>query len=73
MVTHKTDPLRRDTDGDSLSDKFEVDHGLDPNSGSSDGTHRDDGVKTSQTLPESAMSRQLRDESNVAQPKKYRR
>ena len=68
VVTHKTDPLRRDTDGDSLSDKFEVDHGLDPNSGSSDGTHRDDGVKTSQTLPESAMSRQLRDESNVARP-----
>ena len=68
VVTHKTDPLRRDTDGDSLSDKFEVDHGLDPNSGSSDGTHRDDGVKTSQALPESAMSRQLRDESNVARP-----
>lgn len=68
VVTHKTDPLRRDTDGDSLSDKFEVDHGLDPNSGSSDGTHRDDEVKTSQTLPESAMSRQLRDESNVARP-----
>ena len=68
VVTHKTDPLRRDTDGDSLSDKFEVDHGLDPNSGSSDGTHRDDGVKISQTLPESAMSRQLRDESNVARP-----
>ena len=68
VVTHKTDPLRRDTDGDSLSDKFEVDHGLDPNSGSSDGTHRDDEVKISQALPESAMSRQLRDESNVAQP-----
>lgn len=68
VVTHKTDPLRRDTDGDSLSDKFEVDHGLDPNSGSSDGTHRDDEVKTSQALPESAMSRQLRDESNVARP-----
>ncbi len=68
VATHRTDPLRRDTDGDSLSDKFEVDHGLDPNSGSSDGTHRDDGVKTSQTLPESAMSRQLRDESNVARP-----
>ena len=68
VVTHKTDPLRRDTDGDSLSDKFEVDHGLDPNSGSSDGTHRDDGVKTSQALPESAMSRRLRDESNVARP-----
>ena len=68
VVTHETDPLRRDTDGDSLSDEFEVDHGLDPNSGSSDGTHRDDGVKTSQTLPESAMSRQLRDESNVARP-----
>ena len=68
VVTHKTDPLRRDTDGDSLSDKFEVDHGLDPNSGSSDGTHRDDEVKISQTLPESAMSRQLRDESNVARP-----
>ena len=68
VVTHRTDPLRRDTDGDSLSDKFEVDHGLDPNSGSSDGTHRDDEVKISQTLPESAMSRQLRDESNVARP-----
>ena len=68
VVTHKADPLRRDTDGDSLSDKFEVDHGLDPNSGSSDGTHRDDEVKVSQTLPESAMSRQLRDESNVVQP-----
>ena len=68
VATHRTDPLRRDTDGDSLSDKFEVDHGLDPNSGSSDGTHRDDEVKTSQTLPESAMSRQLRDESNVARP-----
>ena len=68
VVTHKTDPLRRDTDGDSLSDKFEVDHGLDPNSGSSDGTHRDDEVKVSQTLPESAVSRQLRDESNVARP-----
>ena len=68
VATHRTDPLRRDTDGDSLSDKFEVDHGLDPNSGSSDGTHRDDGVKISQTLPESAMSRQLRDESNVARP-----
>lgn len=68
VATHRTDPLRRDTDGDSLSDKFEVDHGLDPNSGSSDGTHRDDEVKISQTLPESAMSRQLRDESNVARP-----
>ena len=68
VVTHKTDPLRRDTDGDSLSDKFEVDHGFDPNSGSSDGARRDDEVKISQTLPESAMSRQLRDESNVARP-----
>ena len=68
VVTHRTDPLRRDTDGDSLSDKFEVDHGLDPNSGSSDGARRDDGVKISQTLPESAMSRRLRDESNVARP-----
>ena len=68
VVTHKTDPLKKDTDGDSLSDKFEIDHGLDPNSGSSDGTHRDDEVKTSQTLPESAMSQRLRDESNVARP-----
>lgn len=42
--THGTDPLKYDTDGDGISDGDEITLGLDPSSGSTDGTP--DGERT---------------------------
>jgi len=42
--THGTDPLKYDTDGDGISDGDEITLGLNPNSGSTDGTP--DGERT---------------------------
>ena len=38
VKNRKTDPLNYDTDGDGISDGDEIELGLDPNSGSTDGT-----------------------------------
>ena len=40
---HRTDPLNPDSDGDGLSDKFEVDHGTDPTNPDSDDDGKPDG------------------------------
>jgi hypothetical protein len=44
LLTTHTDPLERDTDGDSLRDDWEIAHGLDPNDdGSTDSVNGADG------------------------------